>query len=79
LPERLEFERAIAQWKTRYRLVLIMGPSLDQPQVASIARHCQGSYLVLRLGQSTAGSAKQAAAALRAAAGCLLGCILVDC
>jgi Mrp family chromosome partitioning ATPase len=61
-----------------YQLVLVDGPPLTSPLTAKIACCCEGTYLVVRLGQTTARAARQAAQRIQNARGRLLGCIVIE-
>ena len=60
-----------------WSLVLLDGPSLVHPEAVSMARRCDGAYLVVRLGHTARRAVAEAADVLRTAGAKLLGCIVV--
>ncbi len=77
-PGRLNLERLLCETRDRYRLILIHASSLQYPEVAPLARHCEGVYLVVRLHATTRRTAMEAAPLLQRAGANLLGCIVVQ-
>jgi hypothetical protein len=67
----------LEQLKTRYQLVLINAPSLAHAQTAAVVSQCDGVYLVIRLGYSTAYEVREAVRVIQQAGGRLLGSIAV--
>jgi hypothetical protein len=65
------------QLKTRYQMVLINAPSLAHAQTAVVASQCDGVYLVIRLGYSTAYDVHEAVRVIQQAGGRLLGSIAI--
>ncbi len=61
-----------------YPLVLLDAPSLAHPEAAPLASHCEGTYLVVRLGQSSPRQIRQSARLIARCKGRLLGCIAVE-
>ncbi len=64
--------------RNRYRLVLIDAPSLAHPEVAPWSRLCDGTYLVVDLGQTGRRAARQAVRLIEKCGGRVLGCVLVN-
>ncbi len=77
-PERLHLERLLVETRARYGLVLIHAASLRNPEVAPLARHCDGVYLVVRLHATTRRAAMEAGPLLRRAGANLRGCVVVQ-
>jgi hypothetical protein len=67
----------LKQMKTRYQLVLINAPSLAHAQTAALASQCDGVYLVIRLGYTTAYDVREAVRVIQQGGGRLLGSIAV--
>jgi Mrp family chromosome partitioning ATPase len=63
--------------KREYELVLIDGASLAQAESIPMIRHCQGVYLVVRLGHSSRRMVSEARQVIDQAGGKLFGCIAV--
>ncbi|MGA2620406.1 MAG: CpsD/CapB family tyrosine-protein kinase [Thermoguttaceae bacterium] len=61
-----------------YPLVLVDAPSLAHPEAAPISSHCEGTYLVVRLGRTTSRLVRQSARLIARCHGRLLGCIAVE-
>ncbi|MFH1265082.1 MAG: hypothetical protein ABIK89_05100 [Planctomycetota bacterium] len=62
--------------RLRYRLILVDAASLLHPEVAPLGRLCDGAYLIVQLGQTPRGAARQAAGVIRRCGGHVLGCVL---
>ncbi|MDY0168442.1 MAG: hypothetical protein RBS80_17975 [Thermoguttaceae bacterium] len=77
-PSRLNLDRLLAEARDHYRLVLIHASSLQCPEVAPMARHCEGVYLVVRLHSTARRAAREAVPLLRCAGGNVLGCVVVQ-
>jgi Mrp family chromosome partitioning ATPase len=58
-------------------LVLVDAPSLAHPEVAPMAKRCDGVYLVVRLGHTARRAVAEAAEVIRTSGGRLLGCVTV--
>ncbi len=67
-------DRGIAEG---WSLVLLDMASLTHAEVAPLARHCDGVYLVVRLGHTARRAVTEAASVIRGAGGRLLGCAVV--
>ncbi len=67
----------LEQWHGRFRLVLFDAPWLIRPGADCLARHFDGVYLALRLGETRKRALRRALHALEAAGGRLLGSILL--
>jgi hypothetical protein len=61
----------------RYQLVLIDAPSLADIHTAAMIPHCDGVYLVIRLGYTTPYGVREALRVIRQSGGRLLGSIAV--
>ena len=57
--------------------MILDAPSLAHAEAAPLARCCDGAYLVVRLGHTARRAVAEAARALRAKGGRLLGCLVV--
>ncbi len=77
-PSRLNLDRLLTEARDHYRLVLIRTSSLQYPEVAPMARHCEGVYLVVRLHSTKRRAAREAVPLLRRAGGNVLGCVVVQ-
>lgn len=64
--------------RTRYRVVLIDAPSLAHPEVAPWSRLCDGTYLVVQLGQTGRRAARRAVRLIERCGGRVLGSVLVN-
>jgi Mrp family chromosome partitioning ATPase len=71
-------EPLLDELRRQYRLVLLDGASLTQPEVAPLARVCDGTYLVVRLGQTTRRAAVEAIRTIQGAGGRVLGCVVTN-
>jgi Mrp family chromosome partitioning ATPase len=69
-------DHLLADVRHYYRLVLLDAPSLPHPSVASMARPCDGVYLVVQLGRTGRDAIRQAVQALEEHDAHLLGCIV---
>ena len=73
----LAFSELLENLKREYRLVLIDAASLAHDESIPMLRHCQGVYLVVRLGHSNRRVVREARQVVDRAGGNLLGCIAV--
>jgi Mrp family chromosome partitioning ATPase len=62
----------------RWPWIVVQGGAADSALTGSFAGACQGSYLVVRLGQTTPTEAAEALAILNAAGACILGCVATN-
>ena len=67
----------IEELREGWSLVLLDMASLTHAEVAPLARHCDGVYLVVRLGHTARRAVAEAARVIRGAGGRLLGCAVV--
>jgi Mrp family chromosome partitioning ATPase len=67
----------IEQLREGWSLVLLDTASLAQPEASPLIRHCDGVYLVVRLGHTARRAIGEAARAIRNSGGRLLGCAVV--
>lgn len=70
------FAALLKDLRSRYRLVLLDTPSLHHPFAALMAMHCQGAYLLARLGHTDRREIRQAVRLLESHEANLLGCIV---
>ena len=70
--------RWIEDLRDAWPLVLLDMPSLVHPEVASIARYCDGIYLVVRVGHTARRAVTQAARVIRGFGVRFLGCVVVE-
>ena len=73
----LAFSELLEKLKREYRLVLIDAASLAHAESIPMVRHCQGVYLVVRLGYSNRRTVREARQVIAQAGGNLLGCIAI--
>lgn len=66
----------LEELRRHYRLVLLDAASLANPELAPLVGSCDGTCLVVRLGQTTRRQAKAAVRAIHDSGGRLLGCIV---
>ncbi len=78
-PEIVNLEPLLAELAEHYRLVLLDTSSLAHRQVAPMGRYCSGVYLVVRLGHTPRRAAREAAMAIEACGGRLLGSVVLGC
>ncbi|MBN1394856.1 MAG: hypothetical protein JW959_07525 [Pirellulales bacterium] len=64
--------------RQRWPLVLLDGPSLEHAEPAPIMRNCSGVYLVVRTGHTARRAVAQAARAISARGGRLLGSLVIE-
>jgi Mrp family chromosome partitioning ATPase len=67
----------IEELREGWSLVLLDTASLTHPEVAPLARCCDGVYLVARLGHTSQRAVRQSARVIHAAGSRLLGCVVV--
>jgi Mrp family chromosome partitioning ATPase len=68
----------IDELRQGWPLVVIDAASLAHTQVAPMARCCDGTYLVVRLGYTPRRAVAEAARVIRGCGGRLLGCVVVE-
>ena len=61
-----------------YDLVVVDAPSLAHRGTAQLAAVCDGTYLVVRLGEGSPRMLREAAQVVQANGGRLLGCVAID-
>lgn len=79
LPEQLEEtdpSRLVAELRGRYQLVLFAGTRPDDPLIARLTACCDGTYLVVRLGETQRRAAGRVTRAMQRRGGRLLGSIV---
>jgi Mrp family chromosome partitioning ATPase len=76
--ERFNLEPLLRELRAEYRLVLIDAASLAHAEVASLLRHCDGVYLVVRLLHTLRRAVGEAVRAIQAGRGRLLGCVVLE-
>jgi len=76
-PEWTGMERLLKELKEVYSLVLIDAASLAHNEVAPASRYCDGTYLAVRLRQTTRRSLREAARVIGDCGGRVLGSIVV--
>jgi Mrp family chromosome partitioning ATPase len=62
----------------RWPWIVVQGGAADSALTGSFAGACQGSYVVVRLGQTAPSEAAEALAILNAAGACILGCVATN-
>jgi len=77
LADSQDWPATLAQWRVGHRAVFIVGPANDAASAARLAACCDGTYLILRAGQTLRKSAAKTVAQLESAGGHVLGCLLV--
>ena len=70
-------DHVLEKLKKRYQLVLIDAPSLADVHTAAMIPHCDGVYLVIRLGYTTPYDVREALRVIQQSGGRLLGSIAV--
>jgi Mrp family chromosome partitioning ATPase len=73
----LSWKSLVQQLKQRYRLLILDATGLACAQAAAIARHCDGTYLLVIAGETPRRAAARAVGILSRADARLLGCVLV--
>lgn len=68
----------IAELKSSYQLVLIHAPDAADPLVPPLVSACDGTLLMLALGQTLRAAAEKASSSLYVAGARLLGCVVRD-
>jgi len=75
-PERMG--RLLDEMKRTYRIVLIDTASLEHDAVARLAGACDGTYLVVRLGQTRRRALREAEQIVDGCGGQVLGCVVIE-
>jgi hypothetical protein len=70
-------DHVLEKLKKQYQLVLIDAPSLAESRTAAMIPHCDGVYLVIRLGYTTPYDVREALRVIKQSGGRLLGSIAV--
>ena len=70
-------DHVLEKLKKQYQLVLIDAPSLAEVHTAAMIPHCDGVYLVIRLGYTTPYDVREALRVIKQSGGRLLGSIAV--
>ena len=78
LPEDSKLASLLETLRRSHRLVLVDTASLRYPEVAPLSGLCDGTYLVIALGQTECNAARQAARLIKRCGGRLLGCVLTN-
>ena len=78
LPERLDLKRLLAELRRRFPMVLIDAASLSHREVAPLARHCTGTFLVVRLRQTARRAVGEAVGVIEGCGGRVLGCVAIE-
>jgi hypothetical protein len=76
-PDAARWGAALSELRRAYQLVLIDGSAAGDSETDQAVRLADAVYLVIALGRTGRRAAQQAVAALRAAGGRVLGCIVV--
>jgi Mrp family chromosome partitioning ATPase len=76
-PERLNLGPLLAELGREYRLVLIDTASLAHTEVAPVARYCDGTYLIVRLGRATRRAVRDAVKVIQDCRGRVLGSVVI--
>jgi hypothetical protein len=76
-PDAARWGAALSELRRAYQLVLIDGSAADDFETGQAVRLADAVYLVIVLGRTGRRAARQAVAALRAAGGRVLGCIVI--
>jgi Mrp family chromosome partitioning ATPase len=74
----LDLGRLLRELVRQYALVLVAADSLAHGEVGLIAGGCEGTYLVVQLGQASRRTVRQAARVIERCRGRLLGCVAVE-
>lgn len=77
LPEHLNLRPLLDELRGQYRLVLIDTASLAHAEAASTTGYCDGTYLVVRLAQTTRRDLARAVEVIRDCRGHLLGSVVI--
>jgi Mrp family chromosome partitioning ATPase len=78
LPEDLKLASLLETLRRGHRLVLVDTASLQYPEVAPLSGMCDGTYLVVALGETERNAARQAVRLIERCGGQLLGCVLTN-
>lgn len=78
LPEDSKLASLLETLRRSHRLVLVDAASLQHPEVAPLSGLCDGTYLVIALGQTERNAARQAARLIKRCGGRVLGCVLTN-
>jgi len=76
-PNPLRFLRLLNELRSRYRLVLLDGPSLACPFADAMAKFCDGVYLWVQLGRTHRNAIRHSLERLEGGGVPLLGCIVL--
>lgn len=71
-------DRLMADWKSQYRLVLLLLPPLAQPESGKLAAACSGVYLLIPLQRTTVAECRKAVHQLERQGGQVRGCVLIQ-
>ena len=77
LPDDFSWQTLIEQLKAQYSLLILDATGLACTQAAPIARHCDGTYLLVLAQQTPRRAAPRRVSLLNGADARLLGCVLV--
>ena len=77
-PESIDIAPLLDDLRSHYQLVLLETASLVHPEVAPVSRSCDGTYLVIQVGQTPRRAAQQAVRVIEDCGGRLLGCVLTN-
>jgi hypothetical protein len=73
-----EPEALLRELRRAYQLVVLVGEPSSDLEIASLARVCDGTYLVVRLGQTSRRRARRAIRMFEQAGVGVLGCVLLE-
>jgi Mrp family chromosome partitioning ATPase len=71
----LDYERLLEACTDGFPVVIVVAPPLDDPTAIPLAAACDGTYLVVRLGYVSDGTARYLTANLRAAGARMVGAV----
>jgi len=74
----IDLERLLDELNARWQWVLVDGGNVGSPLAESLAAACDGTYLLVQLGETGWDDAADAVADLQAAGGRVLGCIVTN-
>lgn len=78
MPEAFRLDAAAPELRDHFALILLDAPSLAYPEAAAFSRHCDGTYLLVRLGHTTCRAAATAVRVLQRSGGRLLGTVVLE-